>query len=218
MPRDHTRNRMSRMATPVHPPGAARPARRRRRHAPNPRFRRPRAPAQPSGHRQKSMTTTNPTSDQAPRPRFRRTRGQTPAQPRGLRPFSILCLSSPKWGTCRQSVDNYRKSPNLWTGDLTTRQSPSGKAAVSRVDFTGALGWSAKPSSEAGSANKAGLVTLTTEPVVHNEAVPSYRAGCTSPRHRRLLTSKDATLSGRQGSAKSVPEFGGGSAGSWRRR
>jgi hypothetical protein len=77
-------------------------------------------------------------------------------------------------------VDNYRKSPNLWTGDLTTRQSPSGKAAVSRVDFTGALGWSAKPSSEAGSANKAGLATLTTEPVVHNEAV-SRRMHITSP-------------------------------------
>jgi hypothetical protein len=33
---------------------------------------------------------------------------QTPAQPRGLRPFSTLCLSSPQWVAFGQSVDNSR--------------------------------------------------------------------------------------------------------------
>jgi hypothetical protein len=37
---------------------------------------------------------------------------QTPAQPRGLRPFFNLPLSSPEWGVRRQSVDNPRV---LWT-------------------------------------------------------------------------------------------------------
>jgi hypothetical protein len=93
---------------------------------------------------------------------------QTPAQPRGLRPFSTLCLSSPQWVAFGQSVDNSR---GLY---------PDGWQAPDDADR------------RTGGAHRNGFVL--------------YCAGCTSSRCRRLLTSIDATLSGRQGSTKSRPE------------
>src|SRR5882724_7568257 len=49
----------------------------------------------------------SPSKAQAPKQRFHpNEHRQTPAQPRGLRPFSTLCLSSPQWVAFGQSVDN----------------------------------------------------------------------------------------------------------------